>query len=242
MFIPLAFVVFPSTILTVGVLIKIVLVARSRVGSVWNMLKLQGARFSSSWQPSSFLRFSGSDSNSILSVWTSSESLSSFFHPNSWLSKLISLTRALIRMHPGFVIGKEQDDNKNNNNNNNHQLTNPHCLSICRFFCVVSGAGQNNCSSRAEPYVPNSGLYYFGEILVSLLGVVLFLSFGANQEVFDFWRQIFKDNFSRVVKIPPQMNRPTAFSYQARGRSAKSLRRYLLARQMNTRCLSYQDL
>ena len=129
-------------------------------------------------------------------------------------------------MHPGFVIGKEQDDNKNNNNNNNHQLTNPHCLSICRFFCVVSGAGQNNCSSRAEPYVPNSGLYYFGEILVSLLGVVLFLSFGANQEVFDFWRQIFKDNFSRVVKIPPtneQANRIQLSSERAKCKESKTI-------------------
>jgi len=45
LFIPLAFVTFPSTILTAGVLIKIALVARSRDDSIWNVLKLQQRSF-----------------------------------------------------------------------------------------------------------------------------------------------------------------------------------------------------
>ena len=90
----------------------------------------------------------------------------------------------------------------------------------------MSGAGQNNCSSTVEPYVPNAVSYYFGEILVSLVGVVLFLSFGVNQEVFDFWRQILQGNFSRVVKIPPtneQANRIQLSSERAKSKESKTV-------------------
>jgi len=106
----------------------------------------------------------------------------------------------------------------------------------------VSGAGQNYCSLIAKSYVPAIVTYYVSEILLSLMGVVMFFSFGVNQEVFDFWRQILQGNFSRVVEIP-QMNGPSAFSYQAGGERAKSLRRCLLARQMmiNLICLSYHE-
>jgi len=59
------------------------------------------------------------------------------------------------------------------------------------FLCIVQGGGQNYCSEISLPYLPEIVLYTIAEILVALLGVIVFGFFGSTKQVFYFWKVFF---------------------------------------------------
>ena len=63
----------------------------------------------------------------------------------------------------------------------------------------MNGGGQDNCTSVAQPNMPPVGPYAFAEVLIALIGVVIFGFFGAKKDVFTFWVEVFGGNVARIV-------------------------------------------
>lgn len=69
------------------------------------------------------------------------------------------------------------------------------------FFCVASGNGRDACSPIAIPHVPEYNGFSLAEIVISLLGLVIFGFFGMRMEVLVFCLEIFKCNFNRIRDV-----------------------------------------
>lgn len=67
------------------------------------------------------------------------------------------------------------------------------------LFCVMTGNGQNECAKLAVNFIPNIALYAIGEVLIGILGFVVFGFFWARAEVFNFWRATILREKRRIV-------------------------------------------